>query len=181
MCYNCRECYKNEENKELSKIDKEFPVIKKVGSIFELFIEDNGQLNIVECCDNYFYEQLSIDDLQQLSQYFLRVANYMEEKNMFFDEVEEKLRNRSKKCLPQLEEIKKSYSCYYKQPELIDKAALVLLLKKAIEKLDILDNGDFEIDERDAMDILCDQEFIFEDLVNEVIQDCKLFYNEGHI
>lgn len=73
------------DNKNLEKIDKEFSVVEKVRSVFELFFEGNGQLNIVECCDNYFIEQLSVEELKQLSQYFLKVADYIEKKNKIVD------------------------------------------------------------------------------------------------
>ena len=73
------------DNENLEKIDKEFSVVEKVGSVFELFFEGNGQLNIVECCDNYFIEQLSVEELKQLSQYFLKVADYIEKKNKIVD------------------------------------------------------------------------------------------------
>ncbi len=80
MCLYLRD-KKIKDNENLEKIEKEFLVVEKVSSVFELFFEDNGQLNIVECCDNYFYEQLSVEDLKQLSQYFLKVADYIERKN----------------------------------------------------------------------------------------------------
>ncbi len=73
------------DNENLEKIDKEFSVVEKVRSVFELFFEGNGQLNIVECCDNYFIEQLSVEELKQLSQYFLKVADYIEKKNKIVD------------------------------------------------------------------------------------------------
>lgn len=68
------------ENNVLEEIDKEFSVLEKLSNIFELFFDCDGQLNIVEGCDGYFCEFLTIEDLKQLSKYFLKVANYMEKR-----------------------------------------------------------------------------------------------------
>lgn len=70
----------NKQNKQLENIDKKFPIVDKVRSVFELYFENNGQLRIIECCDGYFNEILSVEELKQLSQYFLEVAKYIEHK-----------------------------------------------------------------------------------------------------
>ena len=64
-------------NSKLNELDKKFPVLKKLVNIFELFF-DNEKLNITECCDGYFFRQLSVIDLLELSQYFLNVAKLIE-------------------------------------------------------------------------------------------------------
>ncbi len=69
-----------QNNKQLENIERRYPIVNKVRSVFELFFEDNGQLRIVECCDGYFNETLSVEELKQLSQYFLEVAKYIEHK-----------------------------------------------------------------------------------------------------
>lgn len=69
-----------QDNKQLENIARKFPIIHKVSSVFELFFEHNGQLRITECCDGYFSEILSVEELRQLSQYFLEVAKYIEHK-----------------------------------------------------------------------------------------------------
>lgn len=69
------------DNKCLNNINKKFPVVKKVSDVFELSFEENGKLYIIENCDGYFFQYLSSDELEQLSQYFLDVANYIKNKN----------------------------------------------------------------------------------------------------
>ncbi len=69
-----------QDNKQLENIDKKFPIVDKVRSVFELYFENNGQLKIIECCDGYFNEILTVEELKQLSQYFLEVAKYIEHK-----------------------------------------------------------------------------------------------------
>ncbi len=73
--------YNLKDNKELENIDKKFPIVRKLCDIFELFFDSSERLNIIECCDGYFFETLSLEELKQLSQYFLEVINYIENKN----------------------------------------------------------------------------------------------------
>lgn len=61
--------------------------------------------------------------------------------------------------------------------ELISKEVLICLLNKAIDSIDGL-QVDFEYDERDVKDLLCDKEFIFEDLITESIKDYELFVDD---
>ena len=89
----------------------------------------------------------------------------------------EQLKNESKQNLPEFEKISKDSTKYYKEMNSISKPILIELLKKTIEKIDELQNP-FEYDERDALDQLCDCEFIFENLVNSCIEDCELWLNE---
>lgn len=93
---------------------------------------------------------------------------------MFLDDIEKELKEECEKCLPQLKVIDKKSDVYYKEMSLIEKPVLILLLDKAIDKIDELQNGG-EYDERDAMDMLCDKEFIFKDLIKECIECCELF------
>lgn len=65
------------DNKQLENIERRYPIVNKVRSVFELLFDDNGHLRIVECCDGYFNETLSVEELKQLSQYFLEVAKYI--------------------------------------------------------------------------------------------------------
>lgn len=92
-------------------------------------------------------------------------------------EIMEQLKNEAKQNLPELKKISKDSTLYYKDMDLISKQILIELLKKAIEKIDRFDNP-FEDDERDAMDQLCDCEFIFDDLVQEYVKDCEIWAEE---
>lgn len=91
-----------------------------------------------------------------------------------FEEIKEKLKNESKESLPELREIKKNSMKCYKDLKSISKPTLILLLYKAIEKIDTLENGR-EYDERYWKYLLCDREFIFDLLVDELIEECELY------
>ncbi len=91
-----------------------------------------------------------------------------------FKEIKEKLKKESKESLSELREIKKNSTECYKDLKSISKPTLILLLYKAIEKIDTLENGG-EYDERDWKALLCDKEFIFDHLVDEQIEECELF------
>lgn len=67
-------------NQFLGKLeDEKFKNLSiKLSDIFELFFEEND-LYICECCDGYFHSKLSVEDLKELSNYFLQVANYYED------------------------------------------------------------------------------------------------------
>lgn len=91
-----------------------------------------------------------------------------------FEDVDRQLREESKCCLPELKSIITMGSdSFYKQFNLISKPVLELLLDKSIEKIAQFENPNYY--EEDAMDILCDCEFVFEDLINECIDHCELF------
>lgn len=91
-----------------------------------------------------------------------------------FEDVDRELKEESKCCLPELKSIITIGSdSFYKQFNLISKPLLELLLKKAIEKIAELENPNYY--EEDAMDELCDCEFVFEDLIKECIEHCELF------
>lgn len=90
------------------------------------------------------------------------------------EDIKEELKKESKQCLPELREIKKNSMECYKDLKSISKPTLILLLYKAIEKIDTLENGG-EFDQRDWKDCLCDKEFIFDLLVDEQIEECELF------
>ena len=92
------------------------------------------------------------------------------------EEAKKELKRTSKQCLPELREIKKDSMDRYKDLESISKPTLILLLEHAIEKIDFLENGgDYNEDQRDWKDCLCDREFIFDNLVNDAIETCELF------
>lgn len=96
-----------------------------------------------------------------------------------FEEIEKKLKERSKICLPQLREIAKDYDKYFLDFDKIFIPTLSLLLEKAIDYIDELKNGG-EYDERDIFDSNLDKEYIFEELVNNAIKDCKLWEGENN-
>ena len=75
--------------------------------------------------------------------------------------------------MPKLKEILKDSSKFFAQTDLIDKPVLIELLEMAIEKIAILENENYY--DEDAMDCLCDKEFIFEDLVKSCIDFNTLF------
>lgn len=91
-----------------------------------------------------------------------------------FKDVHKQLVQESKQCLPILKEIAIKSDNYYKQMNLISKPTLIMLLEKAVEKIAELENKEIYY-EVDAMDQLCDREFVFEDLVKECIEHCELF------
>lgn len=74
--------FSNRDNEEINNLflkkleDKKYKNLSiKMNNIFELFFEKND-LYIVECCDGYFCEKISVSDLLELSKYFLEVAQY---------------------------------------------------------------------------------------------------------
>lgn len=91
-----------------------------------------------------------------------------------FEEIDKKLKERSKVCLPQLREIAKDYEAYFSDFDEMFVPVLSLLLEKAIDRIDELKNGG-EYDERDVFDMNYDKEYIFEELVNKAIEHCKLW------
>ena len=91
----------------------------------------------------------------------------------FFERMEKELRKESFECLPKLQEIIKDSCKYFAQMDLIDKPVLIELLEMAIEKIASFENENYY--DEDAMDCLCDKEFIFEDLVKLCIDFNKLF------
>ena len=93
-----------------------------------------------------------------------------------FEDVKRELEEQSKQCLPKLKEIVKDTDKFYKQLDLISKPVLMLLLEKAVEKISEIENKEMYY-EMDAMDQLCEREFVFEDLVKESIEHCELFRN----
>lgn len=62
------------QNVFLNDIEKEFPIIKKMSNIFCLFFTEDGQLTISTVRGGLYFEDLSVDDLKQLSRYFFQVA-----------------------------------------------------------------------------------------------------------
>ena len=91
----------------------------------------------------------------------------------FFERMEKELKKESIDCLPKLQEIIKDSCKYFAQMDLIDKSVLIELLEMAIEKIASFENENYY--DEDAMDSLCDKEFIFEDLVRSCIDFCQLF------
>lgn len=91
-----------------------------------------------------------------------------------FEEIEKKLKERSKVCLPLLREIAKDYDKYFPDFDKMIVPVLSLLLEKAIDYIDELKNGG-EYDERDIFDMNYDKVYIFKELVNESIEDCNLW------
>ncbi len=91
-----------------------------------------------------------------------------------FDEIEKQLKEQSKVCLPQLKEIAKDYEKYFLDFDKMSVPVLSLLLEKTIACIDELIYGG-EYDERDVFDINYDKEYIFEKLVDEAIEHCKLW------
>ena len=89
-------------------------------------------------------------------------------------EIVEELKMESKQCLPELRAIKENSMEFYKDLKSISKPTLILLLYKAIENIDYMENGG-EFDERDWKDCLCDKEYIFYLLVTQQIESCELF------
>lgn len=69
---------KNKNNDCLREIEKKFPIVEKIRNVFELYFEDNGRLDIVECCDGYYFQSLSVEELKQLSLFFSEVASFVE-------------------------------------------------------------------------------------------------------
>ena len=94
-----------------------------------------------------------------------------------FENIERELKTQSRQCLPELKEIVKDTDNYYKEPNLISKPVLMLLIEKAVNKIAELQNKGMYY-EMDAMDQLCEREFVFEDLVKESIEHCELFIGE---
>lgn len=94
----------------------------------------------------------------------------------FIQDVHQELVKESKQCLPVLKEIAIKSDNYYSQMNLISKPVLIMLLEKAIEKIAKLEDEMYY--EIDAMDALCEREFVFEDLVKECIEHCELFMEE---
>ena len=111
----------------------------------------------------------AIGGLDDTQQQIAELKKQLEEKEKsleyFRDRIEKKLK-----------EIKKDSLERYKDLESISKPTLILLLEHAIEKIDFLENGgDYNEDQRDWKDCLCDREFIFDNLVNDAIETCELF------
>ena len=94
--------------------------------------------------------------------------------NNLFQNVEKELKKQSKQCLPELKEIVKDTDKYYKQLNLLSKHVLMLLIEKAVDKISEIQNKDMYY-EMDAMDQLCEREFVFEDLVRISLEHCELF------
>lgn len=91
-----------------------------------------------------------------------------------FEDIAKELKEESKQCLPELKEILKDTDKFYKQLDLISKPVLIMLIEKAVEKISELENKGMYY-EMDAMDQLCEREFVFEDLVKTSIEHCELF------
>lgn len=69
---------KIDENKNLKDLTEQYGCADKLHSVF-LFNKEK-RLFSVDTTDLYYVEELSVEDLKKLSQYFLKVANYMEKK-----------------------------------------------------------------------------------------------------
>lgn len=92
-------------------------------------------------------------------------------------EIIKELQKESRVLLLELRKIKEDSCKYYKSMELMSKEVLICLLDKAIDTIDSL-QVDFEYNVRDVKDLLCDKEFIFEDLITESIKDYELFVED---
>ncbi len=90
-----------------------------------------------------------------------------------FEDVHKQLVQESKQCLPKLNEMIVDSTKYYKRMNLISKPVLMLLLEHAIIKIAELDDEMYY--EIDAMDALCEREFVFQNLVEKCIEHCELF------
>jgi len=90
-----------------------------------------------------------------------------------FEDVHNQLVHESKQCLPKLNEMIINSTKYYKRMNLISKPVLMLLLEQAVEKIAVLEDEMYY--EEDAMDALCEREFVFEELVKKCIEHCELF------
>ena len=95
-----------------------------------------------------------------------------------FENVEKELKEQSKQCLPELKEIIKDTDKYYKELDLISKPVLMLLIEKSIEKISEIENKEMYY-EMDAMDQLCEREFVFNELIETSIEHCELFGDEN--
>ncbi len=94
-----------------------------------------------------------------------------------FEKANKDLKKESKQCLPELRIISENSTDFYKNLRSISKPTLILLLEMAVQKIDSMEN-DEEYDERDWKDCLCYEEYIFDNLVNEAIEKCQLFWEE---
>lgn len=52
-----------------------------MSSVFRLYFDTKDNCKITECCDYYYDTTLSVEDLKQLSAYFLDIARFIENTN----------------------------------------------------------------------------------------------------
>lgn len=144
---------KNKYNKVLIKINEKFSSVEKVDGIFELFFKDDGQLKIIECCDYYFMQSLSIEDLKQLAQYFLLVAHFMEGQNKIVNEKDVIIEEDEKR-----EIAKKLWSTPFAAArlQLFKKSELLILVDEILDRI----GRDYGLwPEQDIKDLLFDKKW----------------------